>query len=81
MTSEIDIFQLDEAELQKFSSSTAQEPERIQYYERKFSNWISTINNLLNDDSDLKKESPEAGPKVELEYWRYRMQKITGWCE
>jgi len=33
---------------------------------------------MLNDDSDQKKEQPDAGPKVELEYWKSRMQKITG---
>lgn len=31
------------------------------------------INNMLNDDTEQKKESPEAGPLVEIDYWRNRM--------
>ena len=87
MTSEQDIFTLDQEKMAKFSSS-AQDSEKMQYFEAKFSQWISQINNLLNDDTDSKdtkdskKELNDApGPKVELEYWKTRMQKITGWCE
>jgi dynein heavy chain, axonemal len=55
--------------------------EKLHYFERKFSNWLQIISNKLNDESEGKKESSDAGPKVELDYWRVRMQKITNWCE
>ena len=35
----------------------------------------------MNEVSETKKEPADAGPKVELDYWRVRMQKITKWCE
>jgi len=35
----------------------------------------------LNDEKEEKKENFDAGPLVEINYWRTRMQKITTWCE
>ena len=31
------------------------------YYEGKFSKWMTTITGLLNDDTEQKKEAPDAG--------------------
>lgn len=75
-----ELFKLDIDEQSKFSNS-ANENEKLQYYEKKFEQWLQTINNLLNDDSDSRKEPLDAGPDVELDYWRGRMQKITNWSE
>jgi len=33
------------------------------------------------DESNFKHDTNDVGPKAEIEYWRTRMQKITGWCE
>jgi len=38
-----------------------------------FGNWLTKINDLLNDENEYKKDSPDDGPKKELEYWRSRM--------
>jgi dynein heavy chain, axonemal len=75
-----ELFQLDPEEQQRLNVQ-GQDIEKLHFFERKFSQWLTIISNLLNDDSDTKKEPADAGPKVELEYWRVRMQKITNWCE
>lgn len=80
-----ELFQLDADEHAKLTLQ-GNEMEKLHYFERKFSQWLTIISNLLNDESDNKKEhkepgQPGPGPKVELDYWRIRMQKITNWCE
>jgi len=46
----------------------------MSFYERKFSQWINTIQNKLADDSNSKnRDPPDAGPEVELNYWKTRM--------
>jgi hypothetical protein len=75
-----ELFQLDADDHAKLNQQ-GQEMEKLHYFERKFSTWLQIISNKLNDESEGKKESSDAGPKVELDYWRVRMQKITNWCE
>ena len=53
----------------------------MNFYERKFQQWLNIINSKLNDDSEQKKENQDAGPLVEIDFWRIRMQKITSYCE
>ena len=76
-----EIFHLDQEEYNKFNQGTGNEQEKQQYLEKKFSSWITTISTMLNDDNDAKKEPADAGPRVELEYWKSRMQKITSLSE
>jgi hypothetical protein len=71
-----DLFTLDPEELTKYNGAN-DGAEKLQYFERKFSQWLQAIEVLLNDDSDSKKETPDVGPRFELDYWRQRMQKIT----
>jgi dynein heavy chain, axonemal len=81
MTPGQDVFQLDPDIMARFTSS-AQEAERTNYYEREFKAWINKINGYLNEDSDKSGgNSNDAGPRVELEYWKTRMQNITNWSE
>lgn len=75
------MFQLDQEEFNKFNQGQGNENEKQQYLEKKFGTWLTTITTLLNDDNDSKKELPDAGPRVELEYWKGRMQKITSLFE
>jgi len=72
---------LDPEDMAKYSQGSVNDQEKIHYFEQAFSQWLNTLNNLLNDESDAKKEPADAGPLVELKYWRERMQKINGWCE
>jgi len=53
------------------------EKEKIEFLQRHFARWLDEIEKLLKDDWEQRKESPDAGPRTELEYWRSRMQKIT----
>ena len=53
-----ELFKLDPEEMQRFNTS-ANESEKIAYFERKFTEWIRTITTLLVEDQDLKKEKPE----------------------
>lgn len=75
-----DLFKLDSEEMARISQS-GNESLKIEYYSRKFSEWVNKIFQLLSDDSDLRREKPDDGPHTELEYWRTRMQKITNWSE
>ena len=67
-----ELFKLDGDDVARFTNS-ANDAEKIPFFERKFQQWIQTINNLLNDDTDQRREPPDAGPDVELEFWRTRM--------
>ena len=75
-----ELFKLEPEEMARFNTS-ANEGAKIAYFEKKFGQWIGTINSLLSDDTDLRKDKPDDGPHTELEYWRSRMQKITNWNE
>lgn len=75
-----ELFQLDQEEFNKIGQGGNEQEKQI-YLERKFASWLSTITNLLNEDNETKKEPPDAGPRVELDYWKGRMQKITTLCE
>ena len=55
----------------------ANDKERIEFLQSKFSKWLEDIDRLLKDDSDQKREPPDAGPRTELDYWKGRMQRIT----
>ena len=75
-----ELFKLDPEDVARFNNS-ANDQEKIPFFEKKFSQWLQTIGNLLADDSDQRREPPDPGPDVELDYWRSRMQKITNWSE
>ena len=75
-----ELFRLDPEDLAKFQNN-ANDVEKIAFFEKKFHQWLQTIGNLLNDDSEQRKEPIDAGPDVELDFWRNRMQKITNWSE
>lgn len=77
MTPSHDLFKLDTEELAKYETESG----KIEYYNRKFVQWIDKIKKMLNDDSEQRKDTQDAGPSTELEYWRLRMQKITNWNE
>ena len=67
-----ELFKLDPEDAARFNNS-ANDAEKIPFFERKFQYWLGQINGFLNDDSDQRKEPADAGPDMELEYWRTRM--------
>jgi len=52
MNPDKEMFKLDPEELAKYNSSSSNEQEKIQYFEKKFAEWINRINSFLNDDQD-----------------------------
>ena len=49
-----DLFTLDPEELSKYNGADAS-TEKLQFFERKFSEWLKRTEDVLNDESDSKK--------------------------
>ena len=49
-----DLFTLDPEELSKYNGTDAS-TEKLQFFERKFSEWLKRTEDVLNDESDSKK--------------------------
>lgn len=76
-----ELFKLEQEEHQQYVNQ-ADETKKMSFFERKFQQWIAIIQNKLADDSIAKnRDPPDAGPEVELNYWKTRMQDITNWSE
>jgi dynein heavy chain len=50
-------------------------------FERIFNDWSEKIEAALEETESERKEDKEAGPRIEIEYWRQRMRKLTGISE
>jgi dynein heavy chain len=46
-------------------------------FEKIFNEWSEKIERTLEETEAEKKEDKEAGPRQELEFWKYRMRKLT----
>ncbi|CAG9316033.1 unnamed protein product [Blepharisma stoltei] len=49
----------------------------VSYYEKLLDEWIQQIEAYVEESTESRWESNEAGPHTELEYWRSRNQKLT----
>ena len=50
-------------------------------FERIFNEWSEKIEAAIEETESERKEEKEAGPRIEIEYWRQRMRKLTGISE
>ena len=53
----------------------------INEFETIFAQWSEKIEAALEETENERKEDKEAGPRIEIEYWRQRMRKLTGISE
>lgn len=55
LSADQDLFTLEDEEVEKFSGSTS-DNDRLNFFEMKFSQWITKFNNILNDSTGYKQE-------------------------
>nr|KAG5706889.1 hypothetical protein BaRGS_021395 [Batillaria attramentaria] len=65
----------------KQQRAAALDPQLIGHYEELVTEWINTIEAILNDTSDERFMDPNAGPMSELERWRRRQRLLTSVTE
>ncbi len=56
-------------------------PEMIADFERIFNDWCDKIDEAIRQHENDRKDDKDAGPRVEIEYWRQEMRKFTGISE
>lgn len=56
-------------------------PDMIASFEKIFNDWSDKIEVTLEETEAERKDEKEAGPRVELDYWKQRMRKLTGISE
>ena len=55
--------------------------EMIDAFEKLFNDWYEQIEAHLDDSDNDKKDDKDSGPKVELDFWKQKMRKLTGISE
>lgn len=53
----------------------------VDSFEQVFIQWYEQIEKSLDDSEEAKKDVGESGPKVELDFWKNKMRKLTGISE
>jgi dynein heavy chain, axonemal len=72
-----DYKQLAQEVLQKGSSNNPKQKEMVDKFEEIFNEWYDKIEANLDETDNEKKDDKEGGPKVELDYWKQKMRKLT----
>ncbi|XP_070190368.1 uncharacterized protein [Littorina saxatilis] len=65
----------------KQQRAAALDPQLISHYEELVTEWINTIEAIVNDTADERFMDPNAGPLSELERWRRRQRLLTSVTE
>jgi dynein heavy chain len=53
----------------------------VNHFEQVFTSWYETIEKNLDDGDDQKKDDKDSGPRIELDYWKNKMRKLTSISE
>jgi dynein heavy chain, axonemal len=53
----------------------------IDSFEVVFNQWYDQIEKSLDDSDELKRDEKDSGPRIELDFWKNKMRKLTGISE
>ena len=62
-------------------AEAAQNDALVSFYEKILADWTEKIEEFVEEGSENKWDSNDAGPRTELEHWRTRNQKLTSISE
>ena len=65
-------------EAQASAPEAAGDPAVIAYFANLLEDWCLKMESFLDDSDRSKFENPDAGPSVELEYWKRRLHRVAG---